>query len=175
MALSRSWVYTLNNYTDHDIESLRALPEDRIVVHICAKEVAPTTGTPHLQGYIRFQKPARFSWLSNRFPGIHVEPRRGTEEQAFEYCKKGGDVIIEKGTPSEVQSFPNKQSEFAAIFEKIKEGVPYSEIWMAHTYFCVFNRTAVLNAIRDYKRITAGLCPLEEFMDDEIHKRQRLS
>lgn len=49
---SYAWCFTLNNYTDEEIRRLESLECERLVV---GKEVAPTTGTPHLQGYIRFK------------------------------------------------------------------------------------------------------------------------
>lgn len=47
----RSWFITHNNYTDEDIRRYDSLKCERIFI---GKEVAPTTGTPHLQGFIRF-------------------------------------------------------------------------------------------------------------------------
>lgn len=42
---SYAWVITVNNYTDDDIRSMDTIQAERV---ICGKEVAPTTGTPHL-------------------------------------------------------------------------------------------------------------------------------
>lgn len=41
----RSWCFTHNNYTEEDVLRYDSLKCERIVV---GKEVAPTTGTPHL-------------------------------------------------------------------------------------------------------------------------------
>lgn len=60
---------------------------------VYGKEAAPSTGTPHLQGYVYFR--------SNRgLPGVvaalprrcHVEAARGTALQNYEYCSKSGQV-----------------------------------------------------------------------------------
>jgi len=62
-----------------------------------AKEVAPTTGTPHLQGYCELSKQTRFGTLIQLLPeGIHIESRKGTQEQAIAYIKNPKD----KPTPS---------------------------------------------------------------------------
>lgn len=53
-----------------------------------AKEVAPTTGTPHLQGYCELDRQTRFDTLVKQLPkGIHIEPRFGTQDQAIKYIK----------------------------------------------------------------------------------------
>ena len=48
-------------------------------------------GTPHLQGYIHLKSASTLSAMKKRMPRAHWEPRRGTVDQAVEYCKKEGD------------------------------------------------------------------------------------
>lgn len=46
------WCYTLSNYTEDDVIYLRTLHLDgrnKVVYHIFQQEIAPETGTPHLQ------------------------------------------------------------------------------------------------------------------------------
>lgn len=45
MSRSRSWQFTVNNYIDSD---LTRLAQVECVYIVYGKEVAPTTGTPHL-------------------------------------------------------------------------------------------------------------------------------
>lgn len=45
-------------------------------------------GTEHLQGYVKFGNAVRLSTLRKALPRAHYEPRRGTREQAREYCRK---------------------------------------------------------------------------------------
>jgi len=62
-----------------------------------AKEIAPTTGTPHLQGYCELSKQTRFGTLIQELPrGIHIEPRRGTQDEAIAYIKTPKDKPIPK-------------------------------------------------------------------------------
>jgi len=49
----RNWVFTLNNYTDEDIARL-ASPYEQVKFIAYGKEIAPTTNTPHSQGYVIF-------------------------------------------------------------------------------------------------------------------------
>ncbi len=81
------WVFTLNNYTYDEVMLLRSVDCAYLVY---GKEEAYTTGTPHLQGYIEFNKPvSRKSvrrLLSNR--RIWIQFRKSTRERAIAYCKK---------------------------------------------------------------------------------------
>jgi len=81
-----NFVFTLNNYTELDIGSLLNYKCRYIVF---AKEVAPTTGTHHLQGYCELGKQVRFNTLLATLPkGIHIQPRMGTQSQAINYIKE---------------------------------------------------------------------------------------
>lgn len=66
------------------------------------KEVAPTTGTPHLQGYMVLSAKKRGTYLSKKMcPRLHYEskPVRGTAKQNREYCLKIREKDARKGTP----------------------------------------------------------------------------
>ena len=64
------------------------------VRYLCyGKEICPTTGTPHLQGYVYYVNPVRnpHHYFSTFGPHVHVERAVGTAEENEEYCSKGGD------------------------------------------------------------------------------------
>lgn len=45
--------------------------------------------TPHLQGYVEFHKAKNLTWLKRNFSGTaHFESRKGTADQARDYCRK---------------------------------------------------------------------------------------
>lgn len=92
----RNFVFTINNYTNDDKDKLLELPYKYLIY---GEEVAPTTGTPHLQGYIELDKQMRLSGIKKIIKSIHVEQRLGTAKQAAEYCKKEGK-FVEFGTIS---------------------------------------------------------------------------
>jgi len=87
---ANSFCFTLNNYTPEDVERLRAYYANcRYLVF--GYEVAPTTGTPHLQGFMQLDKKTRIKTLQKQInPTLHVEKARGTPDEAADYCKKGG-------------------------------------------------------------------------------------
>lgn len=57
---------------------------------VSQKEKCPTTGREHYQGYVEFTKPLRLAAAQAQLgeEKAHLEPRRGTREQARDYCKK---------------------------------------------------------------------------------------
>lgn len=84
---SRRWVFTINNPTPSSLEQIIPAAEYLVV----GNEVAPTTGTPHLQGYVFFKKIQRRARVSKLIPNAWVEHAKGTHEQCREYCIKTGD------------------------------------------------------------------------------------
>lgn len=90
MSRLRNWVFTLNNYSADDIENLMGC-EKWCSYLVYGREVGEN-GTPHLQGYVEFDKAETFAKVKKLLGGrVHLEERRGTRQQAVEYCKKDGD------------------------------------------------------------------------------------
>ncbi len=67
----KTWMYTLNNYTDSECEILQEL--EGVSRHCCGKELAPTTGTPHLQGRITFRRAKRLAGVKKILKRAHWE------------------------------------------------------------------------------------------------------
>jgi len=86
MSRSRSYVYTLNNYTPAEELSVQAIV---CTYHVYGRETGES-GTPHLQGYIYFSTLKSFKQLKGFIPRAHIEIA-GTLEPAIQYCKKDGD------------------------------------------------------------------------------------
>jgi len=91
MSRNRNWVITLNNYVNTDMF-------DNVVCKYIAysKEVAPTTGTPHLQGYISFANAKTHQQVKRLLPRCFVAPMLGSVSQNETYCSKAG-LLIERG------------------------------------------------------------------------------
>lgn len=91
--ISRRWVFTVNNYTDENINTLNSLEVQYLIY---GREVA-ASGTPHLQGFVTWETNKRFQTVKGLLPdGAHIEAARGTSQQAAQYCKKDGD-FTERG------------------------------------------------------------------------------
>jgi len=89
----RSWCFTLNHFDDADCRSIDSLACTYVIY---GKETAPTTGTPHLQGYINFASGKTLRRVRQLLPGCHLSVARGTAAQNKVYCSKGGD-FYERG------------------------------------------------------------------------------
>lgn len=112
---ARNWCYTLNNPTDEEIELV-----DKIVCryHIYGYEIGENE-TPHLQGYIEFDKVVRLSGMKKLIARAHFEQRRGTREQAREYCMKDG-TFFEFGDFGGIK--PGKRTDIEEMVQAIKDG-----------------------------------------------------
>ena len=103
MSFAKRWCFTLNNYTEEDITRLNAWLVPKICVFaIVGKEVADTTGTPHLQGFAHFRAKKTFRAMQKLLPGAHVEIARGTDYENDVYCRKGGDILLQIGEPNDM-------------------------------------------------------------------------
>lgn len=95
---SRSWCFTLNNYTDEEVERLQseALKTQYLVF---GREVGDK-GTPHLQGYVYFEHKKSFKQLK-AFIGkrAHIEITRGSFLANIRYCSKEDPEPFTHGTP----------------------------------------------------------------------------
>lgn len=94
----RGWCFTLNNYSESDVNSLQIVTEmDTVKYSVYGFEVGES-GTPHIQGYIEFANPRVFNGVKKLLgSSYHIEPRKGSPKQASDYCKKEGN-FTEKGT-----------------------------------------------------------------------------
>lgn len=86
IAPAKRWCFTLNNYTDQDIDKLCSSNSS----YIFGEEVAPTTGMKHLQGYIEFNSKCRPLGMFNNT--IHWEKARGSKAENIKYCGKDGKI-----------------------------------------------------------------------------------
>lgn len=92
-----NWVFTINNYTDAHEDILKSLDSHYLLY---GKELAPTTGTPHLQGYIQLKKKKRRTALV-KLIACFWEVAKGDVPSQDIYCKKDKD-FYEAGTPINV-------------------------------------------------------------------------
>lgn len=90
MARSRGFCFT--DYT-LDENFYDAIPADYLII---GREICPTTGRKHLQGYLYFKNQRTVSSIIKLLSPRHVECARGTPQENITYCSKGGD-FIERG------------------------------------------------------------------------------
>lgn len=87
-ARARHTCWTLNNWTAEELEAVRSYAAE-IPRYMCwSQETCPTTGTPHLQGYVAWDNPRSLNKFKLRIsPRLHYEPHtNGTAQQNRNYC-----------------------------------------------------------------------------------------
>ncbi len=99
MTRTRAVVFTWNNYPiKYDGASLDTwLLGFGCQYAVAGREIAPSTGTKHLQGYLRWKNPRSIANIRSLLTGCHVEPAKGTPVQCRLYCIKEGN-FSELGT-----------------------------------------------------------------------------
>nr|AXL64564.1 replication associated protein [Duck associated cyclovirus 1]AXL64566.1 replication associated protein [Duck associated cyclovirus 1] len=128
----KCYSWTLNNYTSEDIERIRQ-HEHLFDYAIWGREIAPETGTPHLQGYFKFKTKQRFNTVRAILGGRgHLEGSKGSPKQNHDYCAKSGDY--ETVGDLVVAS----QSSLELVCQMLKDGVRLAQI--AADYPSIFVR-----------------------------------
>lgn len=130
---SSSWCFTLNNYTEDQVHYLQTLPLDskKLQYIVFAKEVAPETGTKHLQGFLYCKGPMAMTAIKKfmRIDTVHLEAKskNSTFEQAINYCKKiTSEWIHERGVAPldhKERSRKGGESKFDGLIKAVEAGV----------------------------------------------------
>ncbi|QFR58251.1 replication associated protein [Capybara associated cyclovirus 1] len=119
--------FTLNNYTEDDEQRIQQYANDYEYC-IYGREIAPSTGTHHLQGFINFKVRREFATIKRIIGNTaHIEPSNGTDVQNKEYCSKGNN-IWEYGKPSK----QGKRSDLDSVVETIKSARTLADIVSQH-------------------------------------------
>lgn len=87
---SRRWVFTLNNWSSVEHNTLTQYFKENCVWWIIGKEIGDN-GTPHLQGYFDFKNAKSMKTLKKINSRLHLEKAKGTIEENRIYCSKQGD------------------------------------------------------------------------------------
>lgn len=126
---TKRWCFVLNNYTEEDLKAIVALHEtEKISFLIIGKELAPSTGTPHLQAYLETTTRMLGSALKKIMPsGSVLIVAKGTAKEQLIYCSKDGDPFV-LGEPME----QGKRKDLDMIREMIVQNTPWVEIADAH-------------------------------------------
>jgi len=124
----RAYVFTWNNYTEEDEEYIQTKIKDTARYLLYGKETAPSTGTPHLQGYVYFHNAKHQKSVARLFRKNWVKPARGTADDSYVYCRKEGTYYYEHGDKPMAKEQRNKKggegqkARWANAAQKGKEG-----------------------------------------------------
>jgi len=101
MSQCRKACFTWNNYPEDWVFRLETYFNEGTVQYMCGgQELAPTTGTPHIQGYMSWKNPTRYAALAKRFHCTFLTAN-GSDAQNRAYCSKDNNNFREWGTPKD--------------------------------------------------------------------------
>lgn len=137
---SRSYMLTINNYSDEEYESVLRLGEEKSVKYLSVgKEVAPTTGTKHIHVYVYFNNPVSFNPLKKKFARARIDRCRGTPEQCSAYTQKDavfqqfGELPVQ-GKRSDIEHIRDVMTITPRMREVVKVARSYQSIKVAEQY-----------------------------------------
>ncbi len=145
----KRWTWTINNYTNDDLDQLPTMVgKGQPFSYICyGLEICPSTGTPHLQGYLECWDRLRTPQVSKLLPRAYLVLSGGTPKENYTYCSKNDDFrqfgTISKGS--------GHRSDLDALHSDLDEVLPLRVIATRHfTSFIRYQR-----GITAYRNIVA--------------------
>lgn len=125
------WVFTLNNYSEDDIKQIQALPGR----YVFQEEIAPVTGTPHLQGTIKWNTKKRFSACKKLFLMDHWDKCKNIQE-SIKYCSDedkrapGGRLFKTLKVPDKLQTITKLNEWQSKLLQRLgEEPNPRTIMW----------------------------------------------
>lgn len=109
------------------------LNEERCVCGTYQVERSPTTGRLHLQFYLEFSNPRALRTIQRKL-GSHVEARRGSARQAWDYCTKE-ESRVEEGRSKGTRPEPNqagKRNDWEEIKELFEAGGSVDDVYLTN-------------------------------------------
>lgn len=147
------------------------------------KEECPTTKREHYQGYVELVDKLSIKQVKSIFDNnaLHLEIRRGTQQQAIDYCTKSDtrvDEPVHYGEPKK----PGRRTDLDEILSDVRDGATVGEILTNHggnalrIINCIEKAVKIqhrLYALDDYIRLQRkeNKDPLDEKMDDDLWKK----
>lgn len=160
---TRRWCFTINNPTETAKDFVKGLERRWSVRYaVVGEEVAPSTETPHLQGYVEFESPATFKQMKARLEGAHLEESKGSAKQNRTYCTKGGKFYEVGNLTQRVQSADESVEVVSLI---VLERVHPNEIAVHYPNLSVYivnHYRALLDMWREATRGYGGIAKREE-------------
>lgn len=163
----KNWCFTLNNYSNDDINRLNRLIETdtRVNYIIYGKEIAES-GTPHLQGFLQLKKGGRLLQAKTIIgSNPHIEPSRNLNA-SVQYCKKEGDWVEFGG----LGGGSGKRNDLEEFKNAVKNGVlSMKDLREAHADVCAKYPRFAMEYVRDhYPSVTIPEHPLRDWQSNLV-------
>lgn len=140
---ARNWCFTL--YDDERLNLLNdgaqgggalaapplELDHPHVRAYVYQLERCPETGRLHIQGYVEFTRPKRMGGVKSIIGSgtVHLEQRRGSRNQAIEYCRKENSRVAGPWEHGNITTEPNGRStSLAECASRIASGALLEDI-----------------------------------------------
>ncbi len=155
-ARKRRWVFTLNNYTPEEVQALLDSTEKCLRL-FAGEEVAPTTGTPHLQGYVEFKNAKTMNGVKSTLGSkrYNLQIARGTPWEGYVYALKDETPLLIHGEIPE-ETYTSEGGTWEQIQTMVKEGFTYLEIVDRFPNVAIQQGTAIQKYIIEVQNAKAG-------------------
>lgn len=120
---AKTWVMTWNNWTEEDHSILTGWLKTHATKAVVGKEIAPTTGTPHLQGAFTLKKTTRLAGLQKAL-GKGIFFQIAVTKDPFTYCGK-----TDKEPWTWDCTEPGKRKDLDDLYEDLKAGAGWDKIF----------------------------------------------
>lgn len=181
----KQYFYTFNNYTEETRDKLIKYLEEHGKHHVCGREVAPTTGTPHLQGVFTLRKKQRWNLIKDRLhaaignKNLSLQVSRNYKA-AVKYCKKEGNFYEHGAQPPRSgghQLDPFKAAVKTGNHSTVELREMYSSCFASYPRFCLdyiadhapkLPPSSLPGPLRPFQRC------LKEYIDGAVNRREIL-
>jgi len=123
--------WTLNNYSQDDVERIREYAKSCKYL-VFGYEIAPTTGTPHLQGFVSWDNPRSFDKFQETIsPSLSMRVCDMPANVNADYCKKSASKDPNKNPPfEEFGELPRQgeRTDWRVALSQINSGTPVEEV-----------------------------------------------
>lgn len=125
----RAWCFTLNNYTDEECKKMSDLVDNSSVNRLIGGfEIAPTTGTPHIQGAVVFRNQRSLNGVRRIFPRAMWSNMDKKWPAQVKYCSKECKVEWRKNT----EGGQGERTDIKAAIKMIKDGAKFADVCEKH-------------------------------------------
>lgn len=126
----KHYCFTLNNYTEDDVQQLRALANQDHCKYLVFGYETGEQGTDHLQGYVSFTTRFTFKKAKTSINGrAHLETARGSPKANRDYCIKDGQ-FEEFG---ELPAGQGSRTDLEELASRIRSGESLPSIAIDHS------------------------------------------
>ncbi len=180
---SKYFVFTCNNWTQDHIKNINRVYKTAGVAYLTyQKEIGKKKGTPHLQGYICFNKAKKMTTVINLLIGSDIELRRGKHSEAKRYCQKDDTRVpdttfVEMGSDVDIPEGQGARKDLEEIQEALKttpydqvEEENFSSFCRYHKYFRQYSDKQKAKAYDKVLTAKFEKAVLKEWQKEVLHK-----